>query len=94
MNPPYSQSKDKTTRHLSELSFISYALDLLEVRGRLAAIVPQSAIVGKTREDTALKAAIMKKHTLDAVLTMNPDTFHGIGTHVVIALFTAVVPHP
>ncbi|WOH93764.1 class I SAM-dependent DNA methyltransferase [Corynebacterium urealyticum] len=94
MNPPYSQSKDKTTRHLSELSFISYALDLLEARGRLAAIVPQSAMVGKTREDKALKAAIMKKHTLDAVLTMNPDTFHGIGTHVVIALFTAGVPHP
>ncbi|MEJ4100527.1 N-6 DNA methylase [Corynebacterium mastitidis] len=70
MNPPYSPSKDKTTRHLSELSFISYALDLLEVRGRLAAIVPQSAMVGKTREDRALKAAIMKKHTLDAVLTM------------------------
>ncbi len=94
MNPPYSQAKDKTTRHLSELSFISYALDLLAVRGRLAAIVPQSAMVGKTREDKALKAAIMKKHTLDAVLTMNPDTFHGIGTHVVIALFTAGVPHP
>lgn len=94
MNPPYSQSKDKTTRHLSELSFISYALDLLEVRGRLAAIVPQSAMVGKTREDKALKASIMKKHTLDAVLTMNPDTFNGIGTHVVIALFTAGVPHP
>lgn len=94
MNPPYSQSKDQKTRHLSELSFISYALDLLAVRGRLAAIVPQSAMVGKTREDKELKAAIMKKHTLDAVLTMNPDTFHGIGTHVVIALFTAGVPHP
>lgn len=94
MNPPYSQSKDKTTRHLSELSFIDYALGLLEVRGRLAAIVPQSAMVGKTREDKALKAAIMKKHTLDAVLTMNPDTFHGVGTHAVIALFTAGVPHP
>ena len=90
MTPP---SKDKTTRHLSELSFISYALDLLEVRGRLAAIVPQSAMVGKTKEDKALKAQIMKKHTLDAVLTMNPDTFHGVGTHVVIALFTAGVPH-
>ena len=25
---------------------------------------------------------------------MNPDTFHGVGTHVVIALFTAGVPHP
>src|SRR5690625_967437 len=94
MNPPYSQSKDKTTRHLSELSFISYALDLLEVRGRLAAIVPQSTMVGKTKEDKALEAKILKHHTLDAVLTMNPDTFHGVGTHVVIALFTAGVPHP
>src|SRR5690625_6240184 len=25
---------------------------------------------------------------------MNPATFHGVGTHVVIALFTAGVPHP
>lgn len=94
MNPPYSQSKDKTTRHLSELSFVDRALTQLEVRGRLAAIVPQSAMVGKTKEDKALKAKIHKHHTLDAVLTMNPDTFHGVGTHVVIALFTAGVPHP
>lgn len=94
MNPPYSQSKDKTTRHLSELSFIHRALGMLETRGRLAAIVPQSAMVGKTKEDKSLKAQILKHHTLDAVLTMNPDTFHGVGTHVVIALFTAGVPHP
>ena len=94
MNPPYSQSKDKTTRHLSELSFIERALTQLKVRGRLAAIVPQSAMVGKTMEDKLLKAKIMKHNTLDAVLTMNPDTFHGVGTHVVIALFTAGVPHP
>ena len=94
MNPPYSQSKDKTTRHLSELSFINHALGLLKVSGRLAAIVPQSAMVGKTREDKTIKAQILKRHTLDAVITMNPDTFHGVGTHVVIALFTAGVPHP
>jgi type I restriction enzyme M protein len=93
MNPPYSQSKDKTTRHLSELSFIERALSQLEERGRLAVIVPQSAMVGKTKEDKALKAKIMKRHTLDAVLTMNPDTFHGVGTHAVVALFTAGVPH-
>lgn len=93
MNPPYSQSKDKTTRHLSELSFIHQALSHLETRGRLAAIVPLSAMVGKTKEDKVLKARIMKDHTLDAVLTMNPDTFHGVGTHVAIALFTAGVPH-
>lgn len=93
MNPPYSQSKDKTTRHLSELSFIHHALGLLKVRGRLAAIVPQSAMVAKTQEDREIKAKILKHHTLDAVLTMNPDTFHGVGTHVVVALFTAGVPH-
>lgn len=94
MNPPYSQAKDKTTRHLSELSFIERALSWLDVRGRLAAIVPQSAMVGKTKEDKDLKSKIMKNHTLDAVITMNTDTFHGVGTHVVIAIFTAGVPHP
>ncbi|MBC9927231.1 class I SAM-dependent DNA methyltransferase [Leucobacter sp. cx-169] len=94
MNPPYSQAKDPTTWHLSELSFLERALSQLEVRGRLAAIVPQSAMVGKNKVDKALKAKILKHHTLDAVLTMNPDTFHGIGTHAVIALFTAGVPHP
>lgn len=94
LNPPYSQSKSKETRHLSELSFVSRALDLLDHKGRLAAIVPQSAMVGKTKEDRALKAKIMHDHTLDAVITMNPDTFHGVGTHVVIAIFTAGVAHP
>lgn len=93
INPPYSQAKDKETRHLSELSFIHSSLAMLDTRGRLAAIVPQSAMVGKTKEDRVLKVKIMKNHTLDAVLTMNPDTIHGIGNHVVIALFTAGVPH-
>lgn len=94
INPPYSQSKNKETRHLSELSFLKRTLSLLDRKGRMAAIVPQSAMVGKTKEDKLIKAEILKSHTLDAVITMNPDTFHGVGTHVVIALFTAGVPHP
>lgn len=94
INPPYSQSKNKETRHLSELSFMYRALDLLDHKGRMAAIVPQSAMVGKNKEDRAIKAKIMKEHTLDAVITMNPDTFYGVGVHTVIALFTAGVPHP
>lgn len=94
INPPYSQSKNKETRYLSELSFIDRALSLLNHKGRLAAIVPQSAMVGKTAEDRQLKAKILANHTLDAVITMNPDTFYGVGVHVVIALFTAGVPHP
>lgn len=94
INPPYSQAKTKETRHLSELSFIERALSLLDHKGRLAAIVPQSTMVGKTIVDRERKAKILSEHTLDAVITMNPDTFYGVGNHVVIALFTAGVPHP
>lgn len=96
LNPPYSQSKDKSTRHFSELAFIEKALSFLNVGGRLAAIVPQSAMVGKTKEDKARKASILKNHTLDVVITMNGATFadSGVSVHPVIALFTAGRPHP
>lgn len=96
LNPPYSQSKDGTTRHLSELAFIERALSFLNPGGKLAAIVPQSTMVGKTTEDKARKASIMKKHSLDAVITMNGATFanSGVAVHPVIAIFTAGRPHP
>lgn len=95
LNPPYSQSKDKATRNLSELAFIEKALSFLNPGGRLAVIVPQSAMVGKTREDKARKASILTHHSLDAVVTMNPATFYASGTtpHTVIALFVAGRPH-
>ena len=96
LNPPYSQSKDKTTRHLSELAFIERAMEFLNHGGRLAAIVPQSAMVGKTDADKARKASLLKNHTLDTVITMNGETFanSSVGVHPVIALFTAHRPHP
>lgn len=96
LNPPYSQAKVKLNRHLSELAFIEKALEFLNPGGRLAAIVPQPAMVGKTSEDKARKASILKSHTLDAVITMNPATFadSGVTPHTVIALFTAGRPHP
>ncbi|EFA23835.1 hypothetical protein [Bifidobacterium gallicum] len=31
----------------------------------------------------------MKKHTLEGVITCNTDTFYGVGTNPVIAVFTA-----
>lgn len=96
LNPPYSQSKDQKTRGLSELAFIEKALEFLNPGGRLAAIVPQSAMVGKTKEDKARKKSIMKHHTLDCVITMNPMTFvdSGHSPHTVIVMFTAGRPHP
>ena len=93
MNPPYSQAKNKDTRHLSEMSFVQRALDMMNIGGRLAAIVPESAMTNKSGNQIT-KAAILKSHTLDSVITLNPQTFYGVGTHTVIALFTAGKPHP
>ncbi|ALQ32641.1 restriction endonuclease BgcI [Arthrobacter sp. YC-RL1] len=95
LNPPYSQSKDKSTRNLSELAFIEKALTFLNPGGRLAAIVPQSTMVGKTKEDKARKKQILTHNSLDMVITMNPMTFANSGhtPHTVVAVFTAGRPH-
>ncbi|MDT2841894.1 HsdM family class I SAM-dependent methyltransferase [Vagococcus lutrae] len=93
MNPPYSQAKNDQTQHLSELSFIQHALDMLVVGGKLCVIVPQSTMVGKNRHDKARKKQILESHTLESVITLNPDTFHGVGVNPCIAVFTAGVAH-
>lgn len=94
MNPPYSQAKNSLTANLSELSFIRHLLDSLADGARCAVIVPQSSMVGKTTYDGAIKRAILKRHTLKGVITLNPQTFYGVGTNPVIAVFTAHRPHP
>lgn len=94
MNPPYSQAKNKQTAHLSELRFIQHLLDGLGDGARCAVIVPQSTMVGKTKLDAAIKEQILEKHTLEGVITLNPQTFYKVGTNPVIAIFTAHIKHP
>lgn len=94
MNPPYSQAKDKNTAHLSELCFIRHLLNSVTAGGRVAVIVPVSAMIGKTKEDKAVKAEILKNHTLEGVISLNKNTFYGVGTVPCIAVFTAGEPHP
>lgn len=93
-NPPYSQAKTKELSHLSELSFIYHALGMLVYGGKLAVIIPQSTMVGKTKKDKALKREILEKHTLEYVITLNKNTFYGVGVNPCIAVFTAQIPHP
>ncbi len=93
INPPYSQAKGKDTTHLSEINFIKHLLDSLAEGGRCVAIVPQSTMVGKTKEDKAVKKHILEKHTLEGVITLNKNTFYGVGTNPCIAIFTAHKPH-
>ena len=94
MNPPYSQGKNKTNAHLTELKFICHLLDSLADGGRCVVIVPQSTMVGKTKEDKADKQYILANHTLEGVITLNTSTFYNVGTNPVIAVFTAHQPHP
>jgi type I restriction-modification system DNA methylase subunit len=93
INPPYSQAKGKDTAHLSEITFIKHLLNSLADGGRCVAIVPQSTMVGKTKEDKAIKKQILEKHTLEGVITLNKNTFYGVGTNPCIAIFTAHKPH-
>lgn len=93
MNPPYSQgTKDDPSQY--ELSFVEHLLDSLVTGARAAVIVPQSSMTGKTKAEQAFKESIMKHHTLEGVITCNTDTFYGVGTNPVIAVFTAHEPHP
>lgn len=67
--------------------------DSFVIGARCAVIVPQSSMTGKSKAEKAFKASIMKKHTLEGVITCNTDTFYGVGTNSVIAIFTAGEPH-
>ncbi len=94
MNPPYSQAKGKDTVHLSEIQFIKHLLDIMTSDGRCVIIVPQSTMIGKTKADKLVKRQILKTHTLEGVITLNKETFYGVGTNPCIAILTAHRPHP
>lgn len=94
LNPPYSQRKNEDNANLSEIHFVERLLDSLSENARCAVIVPQSTMIGKNKVDKQIKHNILKNHTLEGVITLNHETFHGIGVHTCIALFKAHNSHP
>ncbi|UOO75844.1 SAM-dependent methyltransferase [Neisseria sp. Dent CA1/247] len=92
MNPPYSQGS-KTNPNLYEISFTEHLLDSLAADGKAIVIVPQSSMTGKTKEEQAIKENILKKHTLEGVITLNKNTFYRVGTNPCIAIFSTGIPH-
>ena len=92
MNPPYSQGS-KNNPNLYEIAFTEHLLNSIVSDGKAIVIVPQSTMTGKTREEQAVKANILKKHTLEGVITLNKNTFYGVGTNPCIAIFTTGIPH-
>ncbi|MGF7108224.1 HsdM family class I SAM-dependent methyltransferase [Treponema pedis] len=92
MNPPYSQGS-KQNSDLYEIAFTEHLLNSITKGGKVIVIVPQSSMTGKTSEEKNIKKSILKKHTLEGVITLNKNTFYGVGTNPCIAVFTAGVPH-
>lgn len=92
MNPPYSQGS-KQNSGLYEIAFTEHLLDSIVEDGRVAVIVPQSSVTGKSKEEKNIKESILKKHTLEGVITLNKNTFYGVGTNPCIAIFTVGIPH-
>lgn len=93
MNPPYSQGS-KQNPELYEIVFTEHLLNSLTVGARCIVILPQSSMTGKTTEEQNIKNNILKKHTLEGVITLNKDTFYRVGVMPCIAMFTAGEPHP
>ncbi len=92
MNPPYSMGKVSPEK--CELNFTEHLLDSLVVGGKAIVIVPQSSMTGKNKYEQNIKENILKHHTLEGVITLNLNTFYGVGTNPCIAVFTAGIPHP
>ncbi|WP_235676702.1 MULTISPECIES: HsdM family class I SAM-dependent methyltransferase [Bacillus cereus group] len=93
MNPPYSQAKKTGIAHLSEISFIKRALEMMKPGGKLAAIVPLSTMTAPLDYEKEYKREILENHTLDTVITLNPETFYGTGTEPCICIFESGKPH-
>lgn len=92
INPPYSQGS-KSNPEGYEINFIAHLLNSLAEDARCIAIVPQSTMTGKSKDEQNIKDEIFTKHTLEGVITLNSDTFYGVGVMPCIAIFTAHQPH-
>ena len=93
MNPPYSQAQKTKNTEFYEINFTEHLLNSLTCGGRCIVIIPQSSVTGKTKQEQEIKRSILKHHTLEGVITLNKNTFYGVGTNPCIAVFTAGIPH-
>lgn len=85
INPPFAKSNED----LSELRFVDNMLDMLDKGGVGVAIVPVSCATVPSID----KETLLKKHTLEGVMSMPPEVFYPVGVVTCVMVFTAGVPH-
>ena len=92
LNPPYKLDKASDT---DELEFVLNNLECLVDGGTCIAIVPMQSALAVSGTTFQMKKKLLKKHTLEAVLSMPNELFFNSNTSVVtcIMIFTAHKPH-
>ncbi|MCD4794431.1 MAG: SAM-dependent methyltransferase [Bacteroidales bacterium] len=93
LNPPYKSDKKTDT---DELEFILNNLECLSDGGTCIAIVPMQSALAQKGKVYEFKKELLKRHTLEAVLSMPNELFFNskVGVVSCIMVFTAHKPHP
>ncbi|GMO29668.1 MAG: hypothetical protein Ta2B_10640 [Termitinemataceae bacterium] len=93
LNPPYKANKKTDT---DELEFVLNNLECLVDGGTCIAIVPMQSALVTSGKGVVLKKELLKRHTLEAVLSMPGELFFNsdVGEVTCIMIFTAHKAHP
>ncbi len=93
LNPPYQSNKSKD---IDEYEFILNNLECLVDGGICIAIVPMQKALAVSGKVLEYKKKVLKKHTLEAVLSMPDELFTNskVNTVTCVMIFKAHKPHP
>jgi type I restriction enzyme M protein len=94
-NPPFTGNIDKSDIHKdlgwlgtkTELLFVGLMLELLDVGGRAAVIVPEGVLFGSTQAHRALRRKLIDENQLDAVISLPGGVFQpytGVKTSILV----------
>ena len=89
LNPPYDVGT------AGQMRFVEHALNVLDEKanGRVVAIVQMSCATKNDKDLKAVRASILAKHHLKAVISMPDDLFYPVGVVTCIMVFEANKPN-
>lgn len=88
LNPPYDVGPS------GQLEFIENAMDSITTNGICVAICQMSTCTDTKKNTVLMRDRLLKKHSLEAVLSMPDDLFHPVGVITSILILKAKSPHP
>ncbi|QWR78344.1 HsdM family class I SAM-dependent methyltransferase [Candidatus Magnetomonas plexicatena] len=93
LNPPYKADKKKD---IDELEYVLNNMKCLVDGAKCINIVPMQSALAQSGKVYELKINLLKRHTLEAVLSMPNELFFNSNVGVVscVMIFTAHRPHP